>query len=126
MSRRLAPPAACPTCGAAMDISGVHCNACDTSVHGHFRRCEFCALDDEQRALLRVFLAARGNAKELERHLGVSYPTARARLDKLLEALGIGAAPEPAYTSRRDLLAAVANGEVDVDLAMRHLASSPD
>ena len=29
--------------------------------------------------LLRVFLASRGNLREVEKHLGVSYPTARAR-----------------------------------------------
>jgi hypothetical protein len=100
-----------------LDISGLHCAECDTEIHGHFRRCEFCALDDEQLALLRVFLAARGNAKELERHLGVSYPTARARLDNLLAVLGINTAP-PDPPNRRDILAAVANGELDIDAAL--------
>jgi hypothetical protein len=102
-------------------VSSLHCDACDTEVSGHFRHCEFCGLTDEQRDLLRVFLAARGNAKELERHLGVSYPTARARLDDLLAALGITAVPPPRFTDRRDLLAAVAGGEVDVDSALEQL-----
>jgi hypothetical protein len=56
---------------------------------GAFHACEFCALDTTQRDLLRVFLASRGNVRELERHLGVSYPTARARVDDLLRALGL-------------------------------------
>lgn len=115
-----APPTHCPTCAGQLDISGLHCAECDTEIHGHFRRCEFCALDDDQRTLLRVFLAARGNAKELERHLGVSYPTARARLDNLLAVLGINTAP-PEPPRRRDILAAVAAGELDIDAALDQL-----
>jgi hypothetical protein len=47
-------------------------------------------LDGTDREVLRVFLASRGNMKELERHLGVSYPTARARFDDLLRKLDLG------------------------------------
>jgi len=103
-------------------VSGLHCDTCDTEVRGHFRHCEFCALDDAQRELLRVFLAARGNTKELERHLGVSYPTARARLEDLLAALGITPRPADRPADRKQLLEAVARGEVDVDDAMHELA----
>jgi hypothetical protein len=114
-------PTHCPTCGDPLAISGLHCDACDTEVRGHFRHCEFCGLSDAQRDLLRVFLAARGNTKELERHLGVSYPTARARLDDLLTALGVVTRPErPA--DRRQLLDAVARGDVEVDDALEELA----
>lgn len=114
------PPAHCPTCAAQLAISGMHCDECGTGITGHFRRCEFCGLDDDQMTLLRVFLTARGNAKELERHLGVSYPTARARLDNLLAVLGINT-PPPDAPNRRDILAAVASGELDVDAALGQL-----
>lgn len=118
---RHAPPTSCPVCATRLDVSALHCGACDTEVRGHFRHCEFCGVSDEQRDLLRVFLAARGNAKELERHLGVSYPTARARLDDLLGALGITAPAPPRFTDRRSVLAAVAEGELDVDAALAEL-----
>jgi hypothetical protein len=53
--------------------------------------------------MLRVFLASRGNMRDLERHLGVSYPTARARFDDLLRRLGLAnggaAGPVPAAAS---------------------------
>ncbi|MET9023013.1 DUF2089 domain-containing protein [Actinopolymorpha sp. NPDC004070] len=119
------PPSACPTCQAPLSVSGLHCDRCDTEVRGHFRHCEFCALDDAQRDLLRVFLAARGNTKELERHLGVSYPTARARLDELLTALGVATAPPvDRQTRRRQLLDAVARGDLDVEEAMAELTQA--
>jgi hypothetical protein len=77
-------------------------------------------LTDEDRDLLRVFLASRGNMKELERHLGVSYPTARARFDQLLSRLGL-ANDRPAAGARVEILERLARGEIDVDEAMEGL-----
>jgi hypothetical protein len=58
--------------------------------------------------------------KELERHLGVSYPTARARFDQLLVRLGL-AAERPANGNRVELLERLARGEIDIDEAMEGL-----
>jgi hypothetical protein len=111
-------PVSCPACSADLHVAELACEACGTRVSGHFEHCEFCALTDDQRALLRVFLSSRGNMKELERHLGVSYPTARGRLSELLSALGMAAEePEP----RLSTLEALARGEIDVDQAMSDL-----
>jgi hypothetical protein len=87
---------------------------------GAFTSCEFCVLSNEDREVLRVFLASRGNMKELERHLGVSYPTARARFDALLAKVGIDrpTAPPP---SRVELMEQVARGEIDIDEALKRL-----
>jgi hypothetical protein len=79
-------------------------------------------LSDEDRDTLRVFLASRGNMKELERHLGVSYPTARARFDSLLAKLGIERPAQPP-ASRIELMEQVASGEIDIDEALRRLNS---
>jgi hypothetical protein len=129
--RHYATPTQCPTCHSRLRVSGLRCDTCDTEVRGRFSTCEFCSLDDDQRRLLRVFLASRGNAKELERHLGVSYPTARARLDDLLAALDItpSAAPPPAppkAENRRQVIAALAQGDLDVDAALARLERNPD
>jgi len=82
-------------------------------------------LTDEDRDLLRVFLASRGNMKELERHLGVSYPTARARFDALLAKIGIDR-PAPAATpiGRVELMERVARGEMTIDEALSRLEES--
>jgi hypothetical protein len=57
--------------------------------------------------------------KELERHLGVSYPTARSRYDALLGKLGI---ERPAPDPDLELLESLARGEVDVDEALKRLS----
>jgi hypothetical protein len=80
-------------------------------------------LSNEDREVLRVFLASRGNMKELERHLGVSYPTARARFDALLVKIGIER-PAPAAPSRVELMEQVARGEIDIDEALKRLENS--
>lgn len=75
-----------------------------------FTSCEFCALDAEQTELLKVFLASRGNLREVEKHLGVSYPTARARFTALLVKLGLSDSEAPATLTRDQVLAEVASG----------------
>ena len=61
--------------------------------------------------MLRVFLSSRGNLREVEKHLGVSYPTARLRFAELLEKLGLAEAAEPeAELTRDQVLSEVASG----------------
>lgn len=113
------PPHDCPVCGDELALTRLSCPGCGTELSGGFAACGFCALDDDDRQLLRVFLASRGNMKGLERHLGVSYPTARARFDALLGRLGIDR-PAPSVDTL-DLLRAVADGTVAVDEALDRL-----
>ncbi len=115
------PPSSCPVCSSKLAVTRLTCPSCDTELSGAFASCEFCALTDEDREVLRVFLASRGNMKELERHLGVSYPTARARFDALLARMGIERAAPATSTSRVELMEQVARGEIDIDEALRRL-----
>jgi len=119
------PPSNCPVCNHRLATTRLTCPECSTELSGAFTSCEFCVLTDEDRDVLRVFLASRGNMKELERHLGVSYPTARARFDALLMKLGIERAAPPAPT-RLELMEQVARGEIDVDEALRRLESTKE
>jgi hypothetical protein len=115
-----AAPRDCPVCGDRLASTRLSCRSCGTELSGDFPSCEFCSLSAGDRTVLRVFLASRGNMKELERHLGVSYPTARARFDALLGRIGV--APErPPAGSSVELLERLARGEIDVDEAMDSL-----
>jgi hypothetical protein len=104
-------PSECPVCGEHLSTTRLGCTACGTELAGVFAPCEFCALSAAESDLLRVFLASRGNLREVEKHLGVSYPTARARFASLLRTLGLAAETEPAPGLTRDqVLAEVASG----------------
>lgn len=106
-------------CGGELLLTRLGCPECATELSGSFAPCEFCNLGTEDRDLLLLFLSSRGNMKELERRLGVSYPTARARFEAVLGRLGLEKAtpPEPRLT----LLERVAAHELDVDAAMKLL-----
>jgi hypothetical protein len=132
------PPRDCPVCRTRLQITQLGCPHCGTGLTGSFRPCEFCGLDDADRDLLRVFLASRGNMKELERHLAVSYPTARARFEDLLRKLDLAPTPQTAQAGpasapgpapgpiredpRLETLRAVAAGELDVETARTELS----
>lgn len=114
-------PRDCPVCGQRLALTRLSCRSCGTELSGDFESCEFCSLSSEDRETLRVFLASRGNMKELERHLGVSYPTARARFDALLSKLGMSHERPAPTTTRADVMEQLARGEIDVDEALKRL-----
>ena len=104
-------PSECPVCGDQLAVIRLGCPSCGTELAGVFRSCEFCALNEKETEMLRVFLSSRGNLREVEKHLGVSYPTARLRFAELLEKLGLGETAEPEPTLTRDqILSEVASG----------------
>jgi len=78
----------CPSCGGPLHITEVQCDRCETIVQARYRPCDFCALTEEQSTFLRIFVTSRGNLSEVEKRLGVSYPTVRAKLDEIIERLG--------------------------------------
>ena len=129
------PPRDCPVCGTRLALTRLGCPECGSELAGEFEPCEFCGLSAGDRELLLVFLQSRGNMKELERHLGVSYPTARARFDELLARLGLqrrrqGRTSRPqadrlrSPPSKAELLRSLARGDIDVDEAARRLRPS--
>lgn len=118
-------PGKCPVCGEKMDVVRLHCPNCDTSIEGHFTNCKFCNLTQEQKSFIEIFIKSRGNIKEVERELGISYPTVRGRLEAVIEALGYRVEPtrEEAETGtrRREILEALSKGELTPDEAVKRL-----
>ena len=120
-------PADCPVCDATLSIHSLGCHSCGTELVGDFARCEFCSLSDSELDLLRIFLASRGNLKEVEKHLGVSYPTARLRLTELLVTLGLsGDATDEGPLTREQVLSEVASGALTATEGSRLLAELAD
>jgi len=79
----------CPVCQGELTITRLHCRSCGTALEGEFGVGRFGRLEREQLSFLESFLRSRGNLKEMERELGISYPTVRSRLEALLRALGL-------------------------------------
>ncbi len=117
-------PGLCPVCGQKLTVSKLTCHHCETTIEGNFESCRFCGLTPEQKHFVEVFLKSRGNIKEVERELGISYPTVRGRLDNVLEAMGYRVEQEDqaeVSRQRRHILEQLANGEIGADEAVKLL-----
>jgi len=88
MANRPSPISRCPGCGGRVKISRLSCPGCGLAIEGDFATSRLGLLSPEQQDFAEVFLAARGNIREVEQHLGISYPTVRKRLDGVVAALG--------------------------------------
>lgn len=127
----------CPVCESQLSVTRLHCNTCGTTIDGEFGVGRFARLGRDQMLLLEAFLRSRGNLRELERELGVSYPTVRGRVETLLRTLGLGdgaplpaAAPAAAPSSpdpetRRSVLERLARHEISAEDAAAVLRGGP-
>jgi hypothetical protein len=130
----------CPVCASELAVTRLHCRSCGTSLEGDFSVGRFGRLNRDQLALLESFLRSRGNLREMERELGISYPTVRSRVEALVRALGFGPRadaedveelpPDPATSprTRAEILEALARHELsaeDAATAIRALGRSP-
>jgi hypothetical protein len=80
----------CPVCSGELAVTRLHCRSCGTTLEGEFSVGRFGRLTREQLLLLESFLRSRGNLRDMERELGISYPTVRSRVEALVRALGFG------------------------------------
>ncbi|MCS6844804.1 MAG: DUF2089 domain-containing protein [Caldilineales bacterium] len=117
----------CPTCHGPLTITEVQCDACGTLVRSRYAPCPFCGLTEDQQTFLLLFLRSRGNLKEVEKTLGVSYPTVRAKLEELVDALpGLPqpqSAPAAASDPRRAVLERLQAGQITAAQALELLRS---
>ena len=109
--------ARCPVCSEQLNVVRLECAACGTRLEGSFSLGRFHALSAEQLEFLEVFIRARGNFKDVERELGISYPTVRGRLDALIRALGFPSQAEPDkdVERRKEILRELAEGRIKPD-----------
>lgn len=116
-------PIQCPVCQVTLRVAVLECGACETRLHGHFVLPPLARLTADMQAFVEVFLSCRGNIREVEKALNLSYPTVRNRLEAVIEALGRLKAPAPAGrgNSREEVLAAVESGELSLDEALAQL-----
>ena len=102
-----------------MKIAKVACPSCDLAIEGDLPASRLALLSPEHQRFVEIFVSAGGNIKEVEKQLGLSYPTVRKRLDEVIDALG--ATPPPAEQTRREILKALERGEISAKEAARQL-----
>ncbi|MFV0399813.1 MAG: DUF2089 domain-containing protein [Oscillospiraceae bacterium] len=113
-------PTKCPSCGQEMRVCSLRCSVCATEVQGEFPLGRFAQLSGEQLTFLETFIRCRGSLKDLGAALGISYPTARNRLDDLIEAMDFDDR-RSASAHRMDVLTRLKEGQITVEEAMLEL-----
>jgi hypothetical protein len=127
----------CPACGGQIVVTECKCVNCQLQMHGEFRTGQFASLSEDQQTFVKVFLTARGNLSEVEKVLGVSYPTIRNKLDEINDTLNrtlstfdarsinrddaSAAMPKSEDETRRAILQKVAAGELSAADAVQKL-----
>lgn len=122
MSQTYRAPSTCPVCSDQLITLRVGCATCGTELSGHFEQCRYCRLDAGDLDILEVFLRSRGNLRDVQGHLGVSYPTARQRFGELLGRLGLAEPAAMATDDSATVLTDLAAGRLSVDEAEALLA----
>ncbi len=113
-------PTNCPVSGEPLEVTRLQAPGSGVAIEGRFRPNEFALLPAEHVEFLRLFVKVRGNLKEVERAMGVSYPTVRLRFEHLLRALGYESVDEP-DDLRDEVLSQLERGEIDPGEAAKRL-----
>lgn len=109
----------CPVCSNKLEVVKVHCRNCNTSIEGRFHLHKFLQLSEEELAFVEVFIKNKGNIKEIEKELGISYPTVRNKLEGVVESLGYKS--DKKSIDKNDILDKLEKGEISSEEAIKLL-----
>lgn len=110
----------CPFCEGKLEISRLACAHCDTSIETTLPIPAFFRLPADLQEFVMIFLRCQGKIRDVEKELGISYPTVIKRLDLVNVLLGNQAAP----SGRKDILEQLERGEITVQEATQLLKST--
>jgi hypothetical protein len=152
-NKKVSVSISCPSCKGHLSIREMECPVCNLTIRAEFEQDSattgsmvdrFRNLTNDEAYFLETFLRCRGIIRDVEAALGISYPTVRARLDGLLNALKLGdglaavgkfvqvppipaAQPTPPQTpeppaaskpSAKDILSKLDSGQIDAKSAL--------
>ena len=110
----------CPFCEGKLEISRLGCLQCDTSIETTLPIPPFFRLPLDLQEFVLIFLRCQGKIRDVEKELGISYPTVIKRLDLVNVLLGNQSAP----SGRKDILEQLERGEITVQEATQLLKSA--
>ncbi|WP_283591549.1 DUF2089 domain-containing protein [Clostridium butanoliproducens] len=109
----------CPVCASNLKITRLKCDRCNTIIENEFELPAMTYLSDEQIYFMEVFLRCRGSIKDVEKELKISYPTVRAKLDDVIEALGYKLSKKS--SNNEEILNMLESGEITAEQAIEML-----
>lgn len=108
----------CPVCSKQLKITKLQCTHCHTTIENEFELSNFASLNSEQLSFIETFLKCRGNIKEVEKDLGISYPTVRGKLDDIISSLGYSTAKKVEKIDRKKIILMLEQDEITAEEAI--------
>lgn len=110
------------TQGAPLVVERVRLADRDIAVEGQFALPQLARLSSDDQVFVAAFLRSHGSIKEMEQVFGVSYPTVKARLNRIASQLEfVDTNPAPLASARSDILGRLQRGEISAAEAIRQL-----
>ena len=107
------------TKGKHLVVERVRLAGSETRIEGSFELPQLARLEAEDQVFVAAFVKSHGSIKEMERVFGVSYPTIKARLNRIGQSLEfVDTDPAP---PRSDVLERLGRGELTAEQAIREL-----
>jgi hypothetical protein len=117
----------CPMCSGTLQVRELYCPRCRIRIQGDFEppHSRLLSLNRKQLEFIELFVRSRGNIKEVEKALGVSYPTVRGMLDGVIKNMGytVGKPVDP--EKRAGIIEQVSRGELSAEKAAELLKGAP-
>jgi hypothetical protein len=101
----------CPICSSDLNVTTLKCISCNTEIKGNFQLSKFNYLSKEHLYFIEVFIKNRGSIKQIEKELGISYPTVKKNLDEVIISLGYEVSDEERI-NKEDVFSKLEKGEI--------------
>ena len=118
----------CPVCSGVLKVKVLQCFSCNTKIEGDFEppRSKIFYLPHKDLEFIELFVSLRGNIKEVEKALGVSYPTVRSMLDSVIKKMGYTVKHETDKKIRLEILEKLEKGEISPEKAAQLIKTGID
>lgn len=110
----------CPVCGDKLKAIKLSCSTCGTIIENEFSLSKFEQLSNEQLRFIEIFIKTGGSIKDVEKELGISYPTVKGRLNTIIKALGYDVEEEKS-SGIKNVIDRLESGEITAEEAIKKI-----
>jgi hypothetical protein len=110
----------CPVCNSNLKVIKLKCKQCNTIIENEFELSKLAYLASDELNFIEIFVKCRGNIKDVEKELGISYPTVRAKLDDVIASLGYSVVKQKTV-GNNEVIDMLEKGEITAEQALNML-----
>ncbi len=118
----------CPICSGNLQVRVLYCPSCNIRIEGSFepQKSRLLYLSRKELEFVELFIRVRGNIKEVEKALGISYPTVRGMLDSIIKNMGFSVKSPVSPKRRLEIIEHLEKGEISAEKAAELLKTGSE